>query len=79
MNTVPKPAVTTCKLSMQTAIGFYRSTALVQTGIPAVAPSLLRKPLHQDARVGKRPFRFVSARIDVHGGRVHRPNRHADS
>ena len=45
----------------------YRSTALVQTGLPAVAPSLLRKPLHQDERVGKRPFRFVSARIDVHG------------
>jgi heavy metal sensor kinase len=45
----------------------YRSTALMQTGLPAVAPNLLRKPLHQDERIGRRPFRFVSARIDVHG------------
>jgi heavy metal sensor kinase len=45
----------------------YRSPALVEYGFPAVSPNLLRKTVHEDERVGRRPFRFVSQRIDVHG------------
>ena len=45
----------------------YRSPVLAEAGLPPVSPSLLRKTLHQDVRVGKKPFRFVSARIDVRG------------
>jgi len=45
----------------------YRSPALVEYGFPAVSPNLLRKTVHEDARVGRRPFRFVSQRIDAHG------------
>ena len=45
----------------------YRSPALAEAGFPPVSASLLRKTLHQDRRVGNKPFRFVSTRIDVHG------------
>jgi two-component system, OmpR family, heavy metal sensor histidine kinase CusS len=45
----------------------YRSPALAQQELAPVAPGLLRKTLHEDMRIGKRPFRFVSQRIEVHG------------
>jgi heavy metal sensor kinase len=45
----------------------YRSPALEEAGLAPVSPNLLRRTLHQDGRVGKQPFRFVSTRIDVHG------------
>ncbi len=45
----------------------YRSPALTQAGWSPIAPSLLRKSVHRDWRIGKVPFRFVSQRIDVHG------------
>jgi len=45
----------------------YRSPALAQQGWTPVSPSLLRKSLHEDIRIGKIPFRFVSQRIEVHG------------
>jgi heavy metal sensor kinase len=45
----------------------YRSPALAEHNFSLVLPSLLRKPLRNDVRFGKRPFRFVSERIDVQG------------
>jgi heavy metal sensor kinase len=45
----------------------YRAPALAQRGFPPVTPGALRKPIHQDERFGKKPFRFVTQRIDVHG------------
>jgi heavy metal sensor kinase len=45
----------------------YRSPALTQQGFSAISPNLLRKPVHEDKRVGKTPFRFVSQRIDANG------------
>lgn len=45
----------------------YRAPALAQRGFPPVAPNFLRKPIHQDEQFGKKPFRFVAQRIDVHG------------
>jgi heavy metal sensor kinase len=45
----------------------YRSPALAEQGLPAVSPSVLRKPIHEDRQIGKKPFRFVSQRIDVNG------------
>jgi len=47
----------------------YRSHLLTERQFPAVSPSLLRKPVHQDRRMGKDPFRFVSQRIEI-GGRA---------
>jgi heavy metal sensor kinase len=44
----------------------YRSPALAEQQFPAVSPNLLRRPIRQDARFGKQPFRVVSRRIDVH-------------
>jgi heavy metal sensor kinase len=45
----------------------YRAPALAQRGFPPVTPGALRKPIHQDERFGRKPFRFVTQRIDVHG------------
>jgi heavy metal sensor kinase len=47
----------------------YRSPLLTDRQFPAVSPNLLHKPVHQDKRPGKQPFRFVSQRIEI-GGRV---------
>lgn len=47
----------------------YRSHLLTDRQFPAVSPSLLRKPVHQDRRMGKDRFRFVSQRIEI-GGRA---------
>jgi heavy metal sensor kinase len=47
----------------------YRSPVLIERQFPAISPSLLRKPIHQDRRFGREPFRFASQRIEV-GGRV---------
>jgi heavy metal sensor kinase len=45
----------------------YRSPALAEHQFPAVSPSRLRKPTHEDLYLGKAPFRFVSQRIEVNG------------
>ena len=47
----------------------YRSPRLTDRQFPAVSPSLLRKPVHQDMHLGKYPYRFVSQSIEV-GGRA---------
>ncbi|PYX40696.1 MAG: two-component sensor histidine kinase [Acidobacteria bacterium] len=45
----------------------YRSAALAQAGWSPISPSLLRKSVHRDGRIGRVPFRFVSQRIEVRG------------
>jgi heavy metal sensor kinase len=45
----------------------YRSPRLTDRQLPAISPSLLRRPVHQDMRLGKYPYRFVSQRIEVGG------------
>ena len=45
----------------------YRSPGMIQAGIEAVSPTVLRRPAHTDQKVGRTPFRFVSKRIEVSG------------
>ena len=45
----------------------YRSPLLTQEGFAAVSPNLLRKPIYKEGRMHKRPFRFVSTRIEANG------------
>jgi heavy metal sensor kinase len=44
----------------------FRSPALAEHNLVPISPSLLRKSIRQDTRLGKQPFRFVSQRIEVH-------------
>ncbi len=45
----------------------YRSAALNEHQFPALPPQPLPKTIHQDLRFGKKPFRFVTQRVDVNG------------
>lgn len=45
----------------------YRSSFLQQHNLPVVSLNQLKNPSYEDRRVGHRPFRFLSATIDVYG------------
>jgi heavy metal sensor kinase len=45
----------------------YRSSFLQQHNLPPVGANQLKKPSYEDRRVGNRPFRFLSATVEVYG------------
>jgi heavy metal sensor kinase len=45
----------------------YRSSFLQQHNLPVVSPDQLKNPSYEDLWVGNRPFRFLSATIQVYG------------